>query len=154
MTAVHGVPYNCSTWCFLWLQYMVFPMTVVHDVPYDCSTWRSRWLEYMVFPMPMTAVHGVPYDCSTWRSLWLQYSPWQKSCRLGTNWPEVPLKYISNLFFYKKWLILIPTAFGIMFWCKTKLLKSILTFTARSSPLSQFLQRQKSCRLVIWCTQS
>ena len=61
----------------------------------------------------------------------LPYSPWQKSCRLGTNWPEVPLKYISNqYFFYKKWLILISTAFGIMFWCKTKLLKSILTFTA------------------------
>ena len=59
------------------------------------------------------------------------YSPWQKSCRLGTNWPEVPHKYIFNqYFFYKKWLILIPTAFRIMFWCKTKLLKSILTFTA------------------------
>ena len=46
----------------------------------------------------------------------------------------IDLKCPSNIFliniFFKKWLILIPTAFGIMFWCKTKLLKSILTFTA------------------------
>ena len=50
-------------------------------------------------------------------------------------WVQIDLKCPSNIFrinifFYKKWLILIPTAFGIMFWYKTKLLKSILTLTA------------------------
>ena len=49
-------------------------------------------------------------------------------------WVQIDLKCPSKIFliniFYKKWLILIPKAFGIMFWCKTKLLKSILTFIA------------------------
>ena len=35
-------------------------------------------------------------------NVFLQYSPWQKSCRLGTNWPEVPLKYISNQYFLQE----------------------------------------------------
>ena len=30
------------------------------------------------------------------------YSPWQKSRRLGTNWREVPLKYISNQYFFTR----------------------------------------------------
>ena len=75
--------------------------------------------------------------------LWsaLLYCPWQKSCRLGTNWTEVPLKYISNqYFFYKKWLILIPTAFGIILVQKRNCVK---TFLSLVKPIESIFAKTK-----------
>ena len=91
---------------------------------FQLAIWPWHLMTYIVLIWEICA----PSQVSSWyfASPDRTYSPWQKSCRLGTNWPEVPLKYISNqYFFYKKWHILIATAFGIMFWCKTKLYSNV-----------------------------